>query len=318
METRTEESDRKWSVGRVLKSVREEQNISQLQLCRGLCSLAALSRIESGAREMDYFLCSRIFERLGYAPDLYEFYGSTKDLEQWEQRYVIQLDLAENNYGQLETHLDAYEACWKEELEKDSLQLQFTEFHKGMLLINKGCSGEGAALLKKAILRTVPDWHESNQMLILGKTELYMMNAWGDACAAQGQREEAFRIYTEILHSLQKRQRSKETMSRLYSEIVCKTASVCWDQGRYITIYETCQDALEVLSKCLQITNWPELLYWKGRSLEAIQKVCSRQTSEAFQLYVRSYYGYRLMGQEDMAEKIKVHLEERYGWECTT
>ena len=311
-----------WKIGSMVRMIREKQNITQAQLCDGLCSVATLSRLESGTREIDYFLCCRIFERLGYVPDMYEFYGDTEELKQWNQRYQIQIDYVKGDEGQLERHLQAYKESLGKCLEVDLLQRQFVEFFEGILLVKKGESKSGAATLERAILRTAPEWNKDGKILTLGKTELEILKTWGDACEVCGEEEQAERIYFRILNCLQKRQNLKEELNRLYADTVCKVVQVYWRQERYPRIYELCQDALNILAKRIQITHWSTLLYWKAKSLEAMIKNCQEtqksKVDEVIKLYIRTYYAMRLFGEEENAQEVRIHLEERYGWECTT
>ena len=66
------EEQQQWTVGDIIRKMREEAKIGLEQLSRGLCSVATLSRIEAGEREMDLLLAWRIFQRLGYKIDKYE------------------------------------------------------------------------------------------------------------------------------------------------------------------------------------------------------------------------------------------------------
>lgn len=47
-----------WTVGDIVRKMWEEAKIGLEQLSRGLCSVATLSRIEAGEREMEQILLS--------------------------------------------------------------------------------------------------------------------------------------------------------------------------------------------------------------------------------------------------------------------
>lgn len=55
-----------FTIGSIIKQLREEQGISGVQLSRGLCSPATLSRIEADEREMSLIFSGMLFGRLGY------------------------------------------------------------------------------------------------------------------------------------------------------------------------------------------------------------------------------------------------------------
>ena len=52
-------------VGRMLYMLRKEKAMSQEELCRGLCSVATLSRVEKGECRLDIYTFHAILECLG-------------------------------------------------------------------------------------------------------------------------------------------------------------------------------------------------------------------------------------------------------------
>lgn len=107
-----------WTVGDIVRRMREEAKIGLEQLSRGLCSVATLSRIEAGEREMELLLAWRIFQRLGYKIDKYELYATEEELQQWEQRSQME-DLAKKgDTKNLAFAIQKYRKQWGEKVEK--------------------------------------------------------------------------------------------------------------------------------------------------------------------------------------------------------
>lgn len=312
-----------WSIGNVMKKIREEQGISQSLLCNGICSVATLSRIESGERDMDYLLVSRIFERLGYSVDKFEFYGTIKEIEQWNQRHTMRLAYNTGDYELLEKYLSQYEIVWEKEIKDNILQLQLLTYIKGILAIQKRQLREGKQLLEKALTYTVPDWNMVKaKKIILGETELQILGALGDACRISGEIEKANNFYQYILYFFEKSEIKKEEMSQLYVNTVCKIVPVYIKKKYNMKSLELCEDAIRILSKKTQVIHWADLLYWKGKSLEAIldeeKKTSLNLIAEIVETYKRAYYVYRMFGDENSAKAVRRHLEEIYKWECIT
>ena len=69
-------------IGKLISTLRKEQNVSQQTLCQGLCSKSKLSKIESGTQDGDILLLCAILNRLGYSESEFDFYGSEN-----EERY---------------------------------------------------------------------------------------------------------------------------------------------------------------------------------------------------------------------------------------
>ena len=75
------------TLGRILRENREKQKLSKQKVCRGLCTVMALSRYESDERIPDKFLMDALLERLGFQPSKYEL---NKIAARWPAKAVAQ------------------------------------------------------------------------------------------------------------------------------------------------------------------------------------------------------------------------------------
>ncbi len=55
------------TLGRILRENREKQKLSKQKVCRGLCTVMALSRYESDERIPDKFLMDALLNGLGFS-----------------------------------------------------------------------------------------------------------------------------------------------------------------------------------------------------------------------------------------------------------
>ena len=78
------------TLGRILRENREKQKFSKQKVCRGLCTVMALSRYESDERIPDKFLMDALLERLGFQPSKYEFVASDREFEYSMKRAQIE------------------------------------------------------------------------------------------------------------------------------------------------------------------------------------------------------------------------------------
>lgn len=78
------------TLGRILRENREKQKLSKQKVCRGLCTVMALSRYESDERIPDKFLMDALLERLGFQPSKYEFVASDQEFEYSMKRAQIE------------------------------------------------------------------------------------------------------------------------------------------------------------------------------------------------------------------------------------
>jgi len=66
------------SIGDLIRELRQEQELSQQVLCKGLCSKSKLSKIENGTQEPEIMLAKALLRRLGVSDQLFIFYASAK------------------------------------------------------------------------------------------------------------------------------------------------------------------------------------------------------------------------------------------------
>lgn len=89
------------TLGRILRENREKQKLSKQKVCRGLCTVMALSRYESDERIPDKFLMDALLERLGFQPSKYEFVASDQEFEYSMKRAQIEKLLYEKEMFRL-------------------------------------------------------------------------------------------------------------------------------------------------------------------------------------------------------------------------
>ncbi|MCI9137001.1 MAG: helix-turn-helix transcriptional regulator [Lachnospiraceae bacterium] len=56
-------------IGKMIYSLRLEKNMSQEDLCRGICSVTTLYRLETGERRPDILVFQALCQRLGKTAD---------------------------------------------------------------------------------------------------------------------------------------------------------------------------------------------------------------------------------------------------------
>lgn len=81
----------------VLKYYRKKYCLSQEEVCDGLCSVATLSRLEQGEREIDSLLGQALLGRLGKEVTLFETILNEEDLGLWKVRTAIENDVKKMN-----------------------------------------------------------------------------------------------------------------------------------------------------------------------------------------------------------------------------
>lgn len=307
-----------WSIGEVIRHIREEMNLSIAQLSDGICSISTLSRIELGERDPDFLLMEAILSRLGYNPHKFEMMGGPDEFHRYDIRLKISSCSSEKNLPLLRKLLDEYtwEVLHGRQISSDNLHWQFIKRHEGLLAMAEGRTAEGIALLRDAISTTLPNWEEQWYLSsIAGIYEMKILADLADAYEAAGDPAKTYQLRSGILQYMNDNHMGKDQMPELYTELVCKAVPYLLEHGMSDRGLTLCEDGLKILSDTNRLYHWADLLYLKSQCLEQRSEsgdVSKEVVKGAFQ---RAYYVFRLFERESEAQRVLRHLKERYQWE---
>lgn len=156
-------------LGKLLKNIRTEENISLNDLSLGLMSVSQLSKVESGERTIDKNIRDRLLERLGIAKEIYENLLDICDYEEWDYKRKILSAIRGKKPQEAAHFLAEYETKLKP---ADKINHQFILAMRGEVLKQENVSGEALAdCYQKAILLTMPEpekiWQEKRPLSAL-------------------------------------------------------------------------------------------------------------------------------------------------------
>ena len=305
-----------WTVGDIVRRMREEAKIGLEQLSRGLCSVATLSRIEAGEREMELLLAWRIFQRLGYKIDKYELYATEEGLQQWEQRSQMEELAFREDTERLACAIQTYRQQWGENVEKNPLQRQFLAYMQGFLCMQEGDFQEAKELLEAAAEEIVPSLEETVGNAALGEMELEILHALSDIYEHMGEVEKSEKLREMLLENIGREKKRVKIYLKLYTELFCKHARNMMEtkgSARTLNAAETC---LKILQEEKKTCCLPELLHIQAKCLEDLFQKKGETKEVMLKSWQKAYYIYRLYEKQEEAEKIRKYLEEIYQWDC--
>lgn len=305
-----------WTVGDIVRRMREEAKIGLEQLSRGLCSVATLSRIEAGEREMELLLAWRIFQRLGYKIDKYELYATEEGLQQWEQRSQMEELAFREDTERLACAIQTYRQQWGEKVEKNPLQRQFLAYMQGFLCMQEGDFQEAKELLEAAAEEIVPSLEETVGNAALGEMELEILHALSDIYEHMGEVEKSEKLREMLLENIGREKKRVKIYLKLYTELFCKHARNMMEtkgSARTLNAAETC---LKILQEEKKTCCLPELLHIQAKCLEDLFQKKGETKEVMLKSWQKAYYIYRLYEKQEEAEKIRKYLEETYQWDC--
>lgn len=305
-------------IGSAILYFRENYKISQIKLCKGLCSVPTLSRIEAGARDVDSLLLEALLERLGKTPNQFELILSDLDYESFQNREEIKKHIEERNVASAEQMLNLYEKIFAS---KGNVHKQFIVACRALLNeIRHGDVKETIDLLLEAISYTVPDFTASEILdYYLSSTELNIIIDIIQRMFAADMVERAKDILFQVLSYLDN-QTSLEENNELYPKVAITGCRLFQRENNPSRALELCMKGIERYSYSRKLDYRAELALIKAQTTEALAKAegCFEQSfTDCRRLYLEAYYINEFCEEYDVAEEIMLHLQEVYQWEDT-
>jgi transcriptional regulator with XRE-family HTH domain len=307
-----------YHIGTAIKYFRQKYNISQGELCEGLCSVTTLFRIEVGERSADVLLLQMLFQRLGKSQNEFELIISDTDYELIKMRGEIERKIRDKN---LETACELLEAYEKRANQETTVEKQFIARNKAFLYELEGGETETVIkLLAEAIAYTVPNFGTKVMKdHYFGKTELKIMIDIIDRYISIGKKEDAKEIIIKIMEYLDLHN-SMEADKELYPKLAVMAAGILIQEEELEKALELCNRGIIKCKGSRKLEFQGELAAIKAGILETVYKKennWEQHKKECLQYYLQAYYVYEFYEEQDKTENLREYLKEEYQWAST-
>lgn len=303
-------------IGAVISYYREFYQISQLKLCKGLCSIATLSRLESGERDVDSLLLETLLERLGKNSNHFELILTEFDYETYQMREEIKKLINQKQLEMADELLIIYESKL---YIKSNVHRQFVVGYRGLLNELQGKKAEDTLdMLMKAISYTIPGFRVNKiDAYFFSNMELKIVIKIIEQLLVMGSTSKVTDLLTQVLEYLDKYS-SMERNNQLYPKVVIMKCRLLIEEHKYREIIELCDKGLEKKLGSKKLDFLGDLYYLKAKAMELSQKENNgKNTSREFiDNYLKALYVYDFCDDKISAEEIRVHIQEEYKWEC--
>jgi transcriptional regulator with XRE-family HTH domain len=302
-------------IGSAILYFRESYHISQSKLCKGLCSVATLSRIEAGERDVDSLLLETLLERLGRMSNQFELILTEFDYVLYQNREEIKKQIDDKNYNTAYTLLQEYEQI---AASKGNVHMQFIVTSKALLNeLYGGAVDATIELFMEAISYTVPDF-KTNEIkdYYLSNSELNIIIDVIQRMIAVGMTERAKEILVQVLEYLELHN-SMEENNRLYPKVAIIASRLFLQEQDLNRALDMCNKGLEKNKGSRKMDYLGELSLIKAQTTEGLlkaQKKWDFLQKECLKIYLQAYYVFDFCEDHTTAEKIKKHLQEEYKW----
>ena len=139
-------------IGRMLYQLRTKRGISQEELCQGICSIATLSRFESGERRPDIFVFHALFQRVGKSTEHINVMLTIEEFTYFVKRRNIGMLISKGEFEQAEQEIKELEI--ESNLYQQDMYLLYV-----ILYLSKKQETKAELYVEKALKETLVEVH---------------------------------------------------------------------------------------------------------------------------------------------------------------
>ena len=285
-------------IGPMLRQLRNQADIQQKDLVRGILRDAELSKVEKGKMEIDRMHLEALFQRIGKSVDKLELAMSMDEYRLFALRFDIlealslkNIEKAENSLKKYESYIDKSKPLHLQAL----LLLQAVKSYIENQNIEKD-----SAPFERALEITFPEWEkaefedvclciqEIQLLLAILYIKLGMEDIQKNFLKLSEDENHAIVMLHKIYEYIDIRYTDEEERAKVYPQCAWIWSQVCLWRGDVRTAYEICQKGVDCLAENGVLTVMEELLDIKIKCLEkleaveGIQKIRNQKCAVAF------------------------------------
>lgn len=289
-----------YRLGNYIRQRRQELNLTQAQVCAGICEPVTLSRFENGRQTPSRTRINAILQRLGLPDDRYYALVTPEELEieALEKEIVACNALKHVNEG-----FDKISQLEKIVKPDDQITQQFILRSKVLLggLDKRYSSDERIQMLMQAIQMTIPNFRLSKiEDYLYTLDEMKLVNQIGNAYSLAGDNEKAADIFYRLLQYMRRHLQEMVTSNRMLPLVLYNFARSLDLLERYEESARVARNGKEacikyghyqVLHSCLEIE--AECDFFLGKKEESAER------------YREAFYICKVMRYEDDLQIIR-------------
>ncbi len=230
----------------MLNSIVIERNVDREALCKGLCSVSAMSRYLCGESQPDRLLLTVLLQRLGMSPDKYATLLNYEEYIYFLWKQSIGLAQINRDWKEMELLLQEEEA--RKRTTNETLQEQYYLLLQGIVQAKLHDNIEKAKILiEQAICLTVPDFPcLTGKKLLLGMQEISAMLLW---YRLQMKEEFSIELLRYLLEYVGRSYPDEQEQVKLYPKIAKEYLRILLVEERYIECIAIADRAIQMMQK---------------------------------------------------------------------
>lgn len=304
-------------IGTAIQYFRELYVISQSKLCKGLCSVSTLSRIEAGERDADALLLETLLERLGKTPNQFELILSDFDYEAYLCRKEICNRIEDKEIDEAYRLINEYSKIAEGKVSPHKQFIMVRQAHLNEL--EGGKSEKTIDLLMEAITYTVPDFNTSSiYEYFLSESEFNIIMDILEKMISLRMIEAAEKVIDQIIDYLYWHKHMEQNR-RIYPKVASVAGKFYIEQNQLGKALQICNRGLENHKGSYKMEYLGDLIYINAqvteRSLKSSGNWVDDKKKECLKMFLEAYYIYDICDDITEADKIRKHVQEEYQWE---
>lgn len=295
-------------IGEVIKRTREALGLTQEELCDGICSVDALSKIENGKRSPNRGNFEALMERMGKDGKKYFPYIRSGDMEVHRMRKEIEVLLSNNQYEKAEELLEVMESRIDTE---DMVNKQVVLRLRAILeyWFKRIGEKEKREMLVEAFLCTVPKYEEGILPKgMFNRMEIVIFCNIATSYAQEGELDKAINMLRQVDEYLDSISLDTKEKSLIKEFVYANLSKVIGLKGENIESKSIGEKAADLCIEIEKGGNLSGILYQIGYNMELL----NAPIEECKEKMRQAYYVAELYGNSYMMNHIIKHVTEIY------
>ncbi|MDR2590143.1 MAG: XRE family transcriptional regulator [Oscillospiraceae bacterium] len=277
-----------YSLGTMIRTLRERVNLTQDQLSCGICSKTTLFRIENDEMTDSFFTVEAIMQRLGRDIRLYKnFFLSKNDFIVVQIRDRISKSITERQYSEATKLLDLLESSKK--IAKCNILQQFIKMSRAIVYKNEHTASQEEYLnmLISALHITCPQFNEREiEKYVLTDNEIVLINIYASYIGDTGDLQREAEILTQLRKNLNTKYVDDFEKARMYPIILFNLSSSLGRAERYNEAIEIAVEGETFERNHGRLIDLPGFIFNMGYNL-----ILHDKKTESIPYLALAYYG---------------------------
>lgn len=289
-----------YQIGPILKEFRIRHNISQEELCFGLCATSTLSRIENGRVLPSRGLLETLFHRMGVQPPMEQIPMDKDEFRLYQLEIQIINEYANGNYN-VSRLLATYNQLRQPE------DIFSGQFHRFFSMVYQKYHNQVHPCfihdhLVYALRLTLKDFREGCDLTCryLSRLELLILGIIAVNLHDMGRRLSARRLMEFLKEYYETKIPDQQMKSRNYNAVLFHLSSWSLERGGYQESLALADCGIEFCMKSSSLYLLPQLLYNKGMCLARLERQEDAKHHIRNAVALMEYMGKRSQGAQMM------------------